>query len=289
VTGGDAYGTSGAERRAFWQAAGFVTALIVAINVVNVLTVVHDRARGGHPIAAWEPMVWESSSGVLVLACLLVFYPPVLSLLRRARGWPAIIAINACACVIFSVVHVAGMVALRHLAYGAVGETYPLSLADFPYEFRKDVLTYALIAVVLWQWRRAAVAVADRAALTAAAVVRPPASGLPSAPATFDIREGARTLRVATGEIVAVTSAGNYVEVILADGRRPLMRATLSTVEAALAPHGFLRTHRSWLVNAARVQAIEPEGSGDYAIELAGAVRAPLSRRFPEALQRLRG
>jgi DNA-binding LytR/AlgR family response regulator len=55
-----------------------------------------------------------------------------------------------------------------------------------------------------------------------------------------------------------------------------------------MAEHGFVRTHRSWLVNPARVTGLRPEGSGDYAVEL-GAVEAPLSRRFPQALAALRG
>ena len=74
---------------------------------------------------------------------------------------------------------------------------------------------------------------------------------------------------------------------MLADGRKPLMRSSLTAIETELAPHGFVRTHRSWLVNAARVTELRPEKSGDYAVGL-GAVEAPLSRRFPQALARLR-
>ncbi len=66
------------------------------------------------------------------------------------------------------------------------------------------------------------------------------------------------------------------------------MRSALSAVEADLADKGFVRTHRSWLVNAARVTGLKPEGSGDWTVEL-GALEAPLSRRFPDALARLRG
>ena len=65
------------------------------------------------------------------------------------------------------------------------------------------------------------------------------------------------------------------------------MRASLTAIEAQLAPLGFVRTHRSWLVNAARVTELRPEKSGDYAVGL-GSLEAPLSRRFPEALARLR-
>ena len=84
-----------------------------------------------------------------------------------------------------------------------------------------------------------------------------------------------------------MTSAGNYVEVLLADGRRPLMRATLAAVEVELERFGFVRVHRSWLVNTGRVTGLRPEGSGDWTVEL-GSVEAPVSRRFPDALARLK-
>jgi len=67
------------------------------------------------------------------------------------------------------------------------------------------------------------------------------------------------------------------------------MRGYMARIEAALAPHGFVRTHRSWLVNAERVRALAPAGSGDYRLDLGCGLSAPLSRRYPGALTRLRG
>jgi DNA-binding LytR/AlgR family response regulator len=65
------------------------------------------------------------------------------------------------------------------------------------------------------------------------------------------------------------------------------MRSPLSVIETEFAPRGFVRTHRSWVVNASAVTGLKPEGSGDYTVEL-GAVAAPLSRRYPQALVQLR-
>ena len=69
---------------------------------------------------------------------------------------------------------------------------------------------------------------------------------------------------------------------------RSATSSPLSTLEGELGPRGFLRTHRSWLVNARQMTALRPEGSGDYTVEL-GSLKAPLSRRFPDALAKLRG
>jgi DNA-binding LytR/AlgR family response regulator len=152
----------------------------------------------------------------------------------------------------------------------------PLS-TEFPYEFRKDLMAYGLASIIYYLSLRRS---AREAAVQAQTV---------STAASFDIRDGARLVRVPVSEILAVRSAGNYAEFLLADGRRPLMRSSLSALETGMAEQGFLRTHRSWLVNPSRVTGLRPEGSGDYAIEL-GALEAPLSRRFPQALTRvLRG
>jgi len=101
-------------------------------------------------------------------------------------------------------------------------------------------------------------------------------------PTTLLVRHSGRD------QVLAIASAGNYVEFVLRDGRKLLMRSPLSALENELSPRGFLRTHRSWLVNAGQVTALKPEGSGDYTVEL-GSLAAPLSRRFPAALARLRG
>ena len=88
-------------------------------------------------------------------------------------------------------------------------------------------------------------------------------------------------------QITAVASAGNYVEFVLRDGRRLLMRSPLAAVEEDLSSRGFVRTHRSWLVNGALVTALTPEGSGDYTVVLPD-LTVPLSRRYKAALARIR-
>ena len=114
-----------------------------------------------------------------------------------------------------------------------------------------------------------------------------PAPSLEAPGETFDIKDGANLTRVRLGEILAVTAAANYVEFVLCDQRRVLMRSTLAAIEEELGPRGFVRTHRSWLVNSGHVTALRSEGSGDYRIELP-QLTVPLSRRFPAALAELR-
>jgi DNA-binding LytR/AlgR family response regulator len=273
-TNGEHSGTSGEERQGLWRAWLLGASLISSITVVNILTIRHDAPELG----TLGPAIWEISSALVTMVIFAIPATIALWTTRTAPRWWRALPVHLVAVVLYSVLHVAGFVALRKLAYLAVMDgPYrfgPLS-TEFPYEFRKDLMAYGLASIIFYlSLRRSAREAAQ--AQTA------------STTASFDIRDGARLVRVPVSEILAVRSAGNYAEFLLADGRRPLMRSSLSALETQMAEHGFLRTHRSWLVNPSRVTGLRPEGSGDYAIEL-GAVEAPLSRRFPQALTALRG
>jgi DNA-binding LytR/AlgR family response regulator len=274
-TNGGLFGMSGEERQGIWRAWLLGVSLISCISVVNVLTIRHDAPRLG----TLGPAIWEGSSALVTVVIFMI--PAVVAVwtTRVSPRWWRAAPIHLVAVVLYSVLHVSGFVALRKLAYLAfMGEPYqfgPLS-TEFPYEFRKDLLAYGLASIIFYLSLRRSARESAAHAHTGSVV------------ASFDIRDGARLVRVPVLEILAVRSAGNYAEFLLADGRRPLMRSSLSALESRMAEHGFLRTHRSWLVNPSRVTGLRPEGSGDYAVEL-GAVEAPLSRRFPQALAALRG
>ena len=265
---------TGEDWRAVRRAILVYAVLVFCFDTVNVFTTLHDRAAVGHPVTAWEAAIWEYSSGVTEL----LFGPVVMfAALRLAppasRGWFRFALVQAPASLIFSALHVGGMVALRIAIYATVGAHYVFGRGQFPYEYRKDLLSYVIGAGLFWLFGQ---------------LERQKTAGAVTERRTFDIRDGARTIRAPLPDIAAVSSAGNYVEFVLADGRRPLMRSTLSSIETALAPHGFVRTHKSWLVNVARVSELVAEGSGDFTVQLDVGVRAPLSRRFPDALERLR-
>jgi len=265
---------SGEERQGVWRAWLLGVSLISAICVVNVLTIQHDEPQLG----LLPPAIWEGSSALMTLIIFIIPAMTALWTLRTSPRWWRAVPVHLVAVLAYSALHVAGFVALRKLAYLVLfHEPYefgPIS-SEFPYEFRKDLMSYGLASIIYY--------LSLRRSTRPTTIASPPAA-IPS----FDIKDGARLVRVPVTDILAVRSAGNYAEFLLADSRQPLMRSSLSALEAALAEHGFVRTHRSWLVNPARVTGLRPEGSGDYAVEL-GAVEAPLSRRFPQALAALRG
>ncbi len=264
---GDPLGPSGTRRRNFFYAYAATAVFAGVVNLLNVLTIQHDRPRLG----LLEPLIWEGSSWLSLLAFFWIAW--VCSLLAPLRGrphWRLLLHIPGA--LAYALAHVGGFIALRKIAYWAFGSRYVFG-ENFLYELPKDVLAYGLfvggIALVGHLLRQQQ-------------LIQTPGQSL-----TFDIRDGAKLTRVRLSEILAITSAGNYVEFALQDGRRLLMRSPLSALESDLEGRGFVRTHRSWLVNSARVTALKPEGSGDYEISL-GSLDVPLSRRFKAALTKLR-
>ncbi|MGH6911191.1 MAG: LytTR family DNA-binding domain-containing protein [Phenylobacterium sp.] len=248
-------------------------AIVALVTIFNVLTRSHDFPERG----VLGPLIAEVSSALVTLVVIALPAAIALWLRRRSPPWWLSAPVIVLGAAIYPVLHVSGFVALRKLAFeGLLGVHYEFGqvFGEFFYEAAKDIPAYALSLTAFWLVLR-----------WFASAAPPPTD--PATPAWFDIRDGARLVRAPMGEILAVRSAGNYAEFLLSDGRRPLMRTSLGGLEARLAPLGFIRTHRSWLVNSACVTGLRPEGSGDYAVEL-GAVEAPLSRRFREALATLR-
>jgi len=102
-------------------------------------------------------------------------------------------------------------------------------------------------------------------------------------PEPLALRAGGRTALVEPGEILWVEAADNYSRVHLA-GRELLVRGTLSSFAAQLEPHGFLRIHRSLLVNPEAVRELVPQRSGEVVLLLRGGTRLTSSRAYRRAI-----
>ena len=272
-TTGFVRGTSALSRRGAVRAFLVIAVFTVAVDTINVFTALNDAAQRGFRLAPWEPICWEATSGLATLvACGLVYAALRLATPGRTR-WPVLLAVHAAASLAFSALHILLMNLMRVAIYAARGLHYPFGASGFFYEYRKDLIAYVVIAGIFWLFA------APRA--RAAAPIPPPRR-------LFDIIEGNRVLRVRVQDIAALQAAGNYVEFLLTDGRRPLMRGSLAEICEKVGADLFVRTHRSWAVNLDHVRGLKPAGSGDFQVDLDGGATVPLSRRFPEALARLR-
>ncbi len=278
-TSGARFGMTGPGALRAWLV---VLALLSLVVFVNVTTQMDDARHNGIVMPLALPLTLELTSALAsIIAANVILAAVRLAPLERRPIWRTA-AIHLGASLAFSGLHVGLMTLLRTLLFAAAGHRYAWTLSELPYEYRKDLLSYAVVAGIFWLLTRRE---REGDPEPPAAVARADATS----PATFDIRDGASILRIPVAEILAAKAAGNYVEFALDDGRRPLMRASMAQIEASLAPYGFVRTHRSWLVNGARVRALSATGAGDFRVDLGCGLVAPASRRFPDALARLKG
>lgn len=98
------------------------------------------------------------------------------------------------------------------------------------------------------------------------------------------VRKQGRIEFVAVAELVYVQGADNYVELVLADGRRELLDQTL-TLLAALLPADFQRIHKSYLVRLSAIRKLHVRAGGRYRAELANGVKLPVGRTHYRTLR----
>lgn len=130
--------------RLFYAVLALLFGLYMGIN-----SMVGLRGTG---IAAWKPMVWELTSIIVIFALIpmVVRYESHFRLDGHPRWRIAIAHIGGA--LIFSALHVAGMLLLRKLAYAVVGQQYGFDslVVQAFYELQKDLITYVVILVVIF-------------------------------------------------------------------------------------------------------------------------------------------
>lgn len=95
-----------------------------------------------------------------------------------------------------------------------------------------------------------------------------------------------RILFLDLAEIVAVQAEGNYVSLRL----RPnlyLLRESLSSMAEKLKPYGFIRIHRSVVVNISAVEEIQPLPTGEYRLRLKCGKEYLVTRTYKDNLRDL--
>jgi len=98
------------------------------------------------------------------------------------------------------------------------------------------------------------------------------------------IKVKGRILFVDPTEVAVVKAEGNYVLLQRQSGSY-LLRESISTVAEKLRPHGFIRIHRSVLVNISFVEEIQPWTTGEYVLRIKGGKEFTVSRTYKNNLQ----
>ncbi|MET3493130.1 LytTR family DNA-binding domain-containing protein [Variovorax boronicumulans] len=292
---------------------GFWIVLMGLQAVFSTVVAVIDARSRAVPRATWEIVTWEGSSHLV----LLLLVPVLVAVERRLAPlapdrWVRFLAGHVVASVVISVVHVAGMFAVRSLVYALAGGRYDFGgwAGQWGYEYLKDVRVYVSIVFGIWAYRffmlrlqgEARVLDAPEAGVSdppeatpppppADAADAPPAPDVPSPPPPpperperFLVRKLRREFLIAATDIDWLQAEGNYVGLHV-NGHDYLLRATLTDFLAQLDPAQFVRVHRSHAVNLGRIKEIEPLDGGDARLHMHDGTSVPCSRRYRDALR----
>ncbi|GGE49712.1 hypothetical protein GCM10011367_25750 [Marinicauda pacifica] len=252
----------------------------VGFWLVNGLSAAEEWRRAGETGGWVRALVLEGTSNLTILA----LFVPVALLERRAPAtldsWRTSLPIHLLGGTVFSLVHIAAMNAMRTVLWPVLfGRQYGLDgqlWGELVYEYRKDVLSYALILAILAVFR------AREDAVQQARAARRDAR----AENIITLRCGGRELRLPAGEILSAAAAGNYAEIRTRAGSH-LARITLTELERLLNEAGRdpVRVHRSHLVARQAVREIIPAADGDAEAVLEDGACIPVSRRFRDRLK----
>ncbi len=100
------------------------------------------------------------------------------------------------------------------------------------------------------------------------------------------IKAGKKILFIDSADIIAVEAEGNYV-LLQHKSSAYLLRESISTMAEKLSLYGFVRIHRSYLVNAAFVEEIQRLSTGVYVLRVRGGKKYMITRTYKKNLHLL--
>ena len=102
--------------------------------------------------------------------------------------------------------------------------------------------------------------------------------------ARIAIKAKGRVLFVDPVDVVVVKAEGNYVALVHKSGSY-LVRETMATAEQKLTPLGFVRIHRSILVNTTLVKDLRRDHTGTYVLRTTDGSEHPVGRAYKDNLK----
>ena len=264
---------------------GFWLVNFILIVSINFVIVTLDLERAQLDFESWKPFVWELSSNFTTL----LLVPAVIYFTNRLPLHFGVfrkhIPLHILGSMVFSIVHVSGMVAIRKLVYASQGGHYdfgnwPLELG---YEYLKDWQTYAGILFVLALYRLLLLRLQGEARILDTPDDGPELEPV-ERPERFLVRKLGKEFLIAAAEVEYLQASGNYVNLHLHSRDYPL-RSTMAGIEPRMDPSRFVRVHRSYMVNLDFIKEIEPLETGDARILMKDGSLIPCSRRYRAALK----
>lgn len=247
--------------------------------VATVLAVAWYLRRGSADLSVGGSLLWAALSYMPWLAVAGLTWAVIR---RTGAGWRAIGSLAAV--MLPAVPLIAALNARTDISFlnhaGEGGEWSARTIDRLPVVL---LLYTAVVAVGLAAayWRRARDA-RDRIAVLTTALTE--ARTLePEQTQRLLVSTGRARTSVAVGDIEWLASAGNYL-VVNWDGKEGLIRDTLQGLEARLDPRLFTRSHRSSLINLARVRQVQPLADGAWRLTMNSGAELVVSRTYRDAV-----
>jgi len=255
-------------------------------NTILATSVIMEAKRKSDelPFELWEPFVWEYASAIttffliFAVAWLLKKYPFDFAAIKRSLLFYILMSIA------YSLVHTAGMVAIKELVYTLLSRNYDFGDFWFElfYEYRKDLWGFIFIIVMIKCY--------DFIVSRLQGEANPIADGEDKeVPANLDrllVKKLGKEFIIRVDDIEWLEAAGNYVNLHINERIYP-MRATLTALNKQLSNRGFCRIHRSFAINLNEIESITPLSSGDSEVRLNSGKVLNLSRRYKEEFKNL--
>lgn len=163
----------------------------------------------------------------------------------------------------FSIKYMIGMTAASPLMI--IADVYLVGIASIP----RDIFNYFLVVGIFTAWKYWQ--------------ARPKASIIKA----ISIKDGKRSFQVRIMEIYWIEAAGNYVR-LHTRKESFKMRKTIQQLEKDLEASGFLRIHRSILVNPTWVQSLCHWRSGEYLVAMKNEKHLTSSRTYLPNIHKMR-
>jgi hypothetical protein len=271
------------ERPILWRHIAVWAVLLTVSVFAHTHVELANEARRGEPVSFGRAFAVEVCSHLVVAALL-----PVLYWMHRrwpVRGGARNLAIHVAGLVPFSIIHTLGMAAFRLLWFsGILGEAYsfPLTIDRLTFEFAKDVVNYGMLSAATELLRH----LLDRPQAAEAAAPSPAPAPSAALPERFAVRKRGKEIMVEVADIDWIEAAGNYA-VLHVGGDTLEIRSSLTKLEGELDAKRFVRVHKSYVVNIARIAEVTPWISGDWRIRLQDGAEVNLSRRYRQRFEAL--
>lgn len=264
------------HRQTLFKAFLVVTLLTLGFWLVDMFSTASELEAAGAQAAFMRAFITQTTSVIFILA----LFPGLVALDYLCpftrRHWPGRVAIYIVASVVFSLIHVAGMMGVRILVWPLLFEVPYKGLDEpiqvFIYEYRKDAWSFVLILLCLHTVRHM-----DELRAQARANMKDARKDH-----IITLRCSGREIRLPANDIAYAKAAGNYAEITTTGGGQHLARMTLSELEdlLELAESEPCRVHRSYLTRTPLIREIAPLGDGRAELRLVNGDTLPVGRAY---------